>query len=398
MEDTEGDKETTPEDIEKRLMGCAPYLQIFKGGKLLFTTAATLHFHQSEQELPFVQVEDGPVPFNVEQIVQGDILIRCRHLTKKKQRVSMFRSAFHTGYAPANVMRLTKAQLDGACSDSRFSDDFFLDLIFEKVDADTAAKHMEEESAEKDDPDAKDEKKGAEKSKKGPIVKASSYDSMLHGDSRFWDLIASHKQENAARKDQDPMFGPTVGRRRGEPKQKKGQSSAGDGKGDTPKEKTEMETFSIGNEFDFLPEEKPSKQAMQTEESQKDDLMDALNALDDGEEEDHTEEIVFDQASTSSSKEATPVTPAPTSEATGTTAKTDEAGTDVAVANDSEVKTENTPVAVEPVSAAGTDADEEIEDMDALLASADEDFGDLDLGDFDDDDDDLEDLESMLAT
>jgi hypothetical protein len=37
--------------------------------------------------------------------------------------------------------------------------------------------------------------------------------------------------------------------------------------------------------------------------------------------------------------------------------------------------------------------------MDALLASADEDFGDMDLGDFDvDEDDDLEDLENFLKT
>jgi len=35
------------------------------------------------------------------------------------------------------------------------------------------------------------------------------------------------------------------------------------------------------------------------------------------------------------------------------------------------------------------------DDMDALLASADDDFGDLDLADFDDDDE-LEDLENML--
>jgi len=43
------------------------------------------------------------------------------------------------------------------------------------------------------------------------------------------------------------------------------------------------------------------------------------------------------------------------------------------------------------------DSLEEIDDMDALLASADEDLGDLDLGDFDMDDD-LEDLENMLKT
>lgn len=33
----------------------------------------------------------------------------------------MFRAAFHTGYVPSGVLRLTKHQLDGACADDRFS-------------------------------------------------------------------------------------------------------------------------------------------------------------------------------------------------------------------------------------------------------------------------------------
>lgn len=32
----------------------------------------------------------------------------------------MFRAAFHTGYVPCGVLRLTKQQLDGACADDRF--------------------------------------------------------------------------------------------------------------------------------------------------------------------------------------------------------------------------------------------------------------------------------------
>jgi hypothetical protein len=48
-------------------------------------------------------------------------------------------------------------------------------------------------------------------------------------------------------------------------------------------------------------------------------------------------------------------------------------------------------------SAAVEDFLEDEEGIDALLASADEDFGDLDLADFDDDDD-LEDLENMLRS
>jgi hypothetical protein len=57
-------------------------------------------------------------------------------------------------------------------------------------------------------------------------------------------------------------------------------------------------------------------------------------------------------------------------------------------------ETANEP-AVSQASSGGDDL-QEIEDMDALLAAADEDFGDLDLDGLDDDDDDLEDLENML--
>ena len=46
----------------------------------------------------------------------------------------MFRAAFHTGYVPCGVLRLTKAQLDGACSDARFDEEFFIDLIFAPIE------------------------------------------------------------------------------------------------------------------------------------------------------------------------------------------------------------------------------------------------------------------------
>ena len=62
----------------------------------------------------------------------------------------MFRAAFHTGYVPPNVLRLTKEQLDGACNDKRYPDNFFLDLIFDKVDAETVAKHLKEHGEEEE--------------------------------------------------------------------------------------------------------------------------------------------------------------------------------------------------------------------------------------------------------
>ena len=398
-------------------MGCAPYLQIFRGGQLVFTTAATLRYHQGDEELPFVQGIDGTVPFNVDQIIQGDILLRCRHLTFNKQRVSMFRSAFHTGYAPPNVMRLTKSQLDGACSDKRFPDDFFLDLIFEKVDPETATKllenQQEEAEAEKELERQEDLFDTTGQNKK-PVVKATSYDSMLYGDSRFWDIIANRRKEQIGQKNDDPNYGPTVGRRRGESKRKKvaADDAAKDGESQgPPKERTEFETFSIGNEFDFLPSEKPAPKVEADKPKEKDSLMDALNALDEDELEHAgdlgTEEIVFgDEAQKQQSSGQDPFSDAAATANTGTRSEVE-----AATATSSEQNPPSTTESGVSTSDVGGDEtatngdtnssalDTASDDMDALLASADEDLGDIDLGEYDDDDDgDLEDLEKLLST
>jgi hypothetical protein len=272
-------------------LGCAPYLQIFKAGTLIFTTAASVNYAQTKDDLPFVSVGDGPVSFVTEAVVQGDILLRCRHLTRSGQRVSMFRCAFHTGYVPPKVLRLTKAQLDGACGDKRFSDDFFLDLIFEPCDEATASKHLmsnQEKTGNNNVNSGNDDEVGggtaneaAQRRSMGTVsngntVSASAYDTMLHRDSRFWDVIAKRREENMKKlaemekrggvKDESkvdaPLSGPTIGRRREfPPKQSSSdapdESAAGnDNKGSNDGAKTKlnsmrnsMNAFSIGEEF-----------------------------------------------------------------------------------------------------------------------------------------------------
>ena len=88
---------SSEENTSQVLFGSAPYLQLFKGGNLVFTTAASVNYAQTKDDLPFCTTSDGPVSFLTESVVQGDVLLRCRHLTKSGQRVSMFRAAFHTG-------------------------------------------------------------------------------------------------------------------------------------------------------------------------------------------------------------------------------------------------------------------------------------------------------------
>uniref|UniRef100_A0A7S4V951 Phosphatidylinositol-3,4,5-trisphosphate 3-phosphatase n=1 Tax=Ditylum brightwellii TaxID=49249 RepID=A0A7S4V951_9STRA len=292
---TEQDNDSANSD-KKSELGCAPYLQIFKAGKLVFTTAASMNYSQSKEELPFCTPTDGPISFPIETVVQGDILIRCRHLTRKGQRVSMFRAAFHTGYIPPKVLRLTKAQLDGACNDNKFKDDFFLDMIFEACDASMASKHL----LSGDDPDLEIEENKTEmhneaasrratgtvsnESKPGQPITASAYDSMLHRDSRFWDVIAERRKKNMRLKDEgskssekksnddnsvglSPFSGPTIGRRRdfasmsgkfgssdkessSSDKSKKSSSNAPANK--SSKAPSAIDAFSIGGEFDFM--------------------------------------------------------------------------------------------------------------------------------------------------
>lgn len=79
-------------DGDHCVLGCAPYIQIFKGGKLIFTVAASKSYNQSEDDLPFCLTTDGSITFPIETAVHGDILIRCRHLTRKGKRLSMFRA------------------------------------------------------------------------------------------------------------------------------------------------------------------------------------------------------------------------------------------------------------------------------------------------------------------
>jgi tensin len=393
-------------------------MQFFKAGEMQLTTAASVNYQQAKDELPFCYSVDGSISFQVEHVLQGDILIRGRHLTASGQRVSMFRAAFHTGYVPPKVMRLSKEQLDGACADKRFPDDFFIDLIFEPCDAEMASQHLvteaEKEAAAQDT--REDILGGA------PIITASAYDSMLHRDSRFWDVISQRRQEHVQHKEDDPMWGPTIGRKRD-------LSSRGDKKktmqdGGKPSDpSSSLNAFSIGGDFDLFqtPDEKPPtpKKESETAPPKRDELMEALMALDD----DLTsptnprsvmpasdvEDIVFFEAaeppSSTKEPESTIIALPPKQETAPLSS--DRPSTDDTKSSENEKTAElkeTTPSSVDDAAAPLNDADLDLDvDLDALLASGADGGDDVDysedMGDDIDlfDDEDLEDLENLLS-
>ncbi len=462
---------TTKEDEQwNGQVGCSPYLQIFKGGSLVFTTAASKSYNQGPDDLPFCFTKEGSITFPIETVVQGDILIRCRHLTRKGQRVSMFRAAMHTGYIPPKVLRLRKSEIDGACSDKRYNDDFFVDLVFEECSASMASKHLmsspEKEGKETDNIHIPDETKANvqnEASKRrmmGTIsgsegsavtVTASAYDSMLHRDSRFWDAISERRDQknnqlavdgvDVAGGDENvpsSFWGPTIGRRREFTEEKISKSSQ-DGSGSvdlsvaSQKSAIAMQSFTIGGELDFTLDDKSEVKKSSEPDApvtpKKDDLMDALMAIDDDDEDDDdddddddvivledqdeapvinahlssedtmTEEIVFEDEGPVDTAESSMTD---TTAEKDTTAKSEEASTStigtegkVATGTSTGTKTEST-TKMDKSQASSEDLNLDDLNLD----------GDLDIGEDDNDDDqdfdfeddeDIQDLEAFLT-
>lgn len=130
--------------------GCRPFLQLFRAGRLVFSSL----WRDAERGrgLPFVTCDEGSIKFDVDTPLQGDVLLRCRHVAGDRSRVSMFRAAFHTGFVQDGMLRFPRSQLDGAAEDGRFAQDFFVELIFSGLggggDAPVRAHPRGEESAQ----------------------------------------------------------------------------------------------------------------------------------------------------------------------------------------------------------------------------------------------------------
>ena len=94
------------------------------------------------------------------------------------------------------MLRLTKAQLDGACSDDRFDEDFFIDLIFAPVEKMNSKTLMGGGGGGGG---------GASSvpSDSGLVIDVSSsdmYEQSLHRDTRFWDAVSARKIKSKKRR------------------------------------------------------------------------------------------------------------------------------------------------------------------------------------------------------
>jgi hypothetical protein len=167
--------------------GCRPFVQVFVKGKLVFstllndTTEETINEQHAVIEVvsndknveisetssipklvqpDWVNTFDGSARFSIGVPVAGDVVVRCRHLeaasysckNESKGNETLFRAAFHTGQLSGHVLRLTKRQLDVACSNPRVPLDFFVEIVFSPIaDADPSLIFDQMSSAMSDD-------------------------------------------------------------------------------------------------------------------------------------------------------------------------------------------------------------------------------------------------------
>lgn len=195
--------------------GCCPYVQLFKNGRLIATAVPHVETDPTGADTPggekqaqqrislkWIRASEGSASFNVDIAVQGDILLRCRHADVSGARVSMFRAAFHTGYVPVGVLRLTKAQLDGTVNDSRFDEEFFMDLIFAPIERAPPAPSADSAVAAPGVAPPQPQATGVPTDSGLFIDPASSdkYELTLHRDTRFWEAVAARKSKSKKRR------------------------------------------------------------------------------------------------------------------------------------------------------------------------------------------------------
>jgi len=289
-----------------QVVGCAPYLQLFKAGKLLRTSCLPFANDQDKSKIPWCvspQASNGlnnkkqQLVFHMDAAIQGDVFLRCRHMSSEGRRVSMFRVALHTGYIVApKVLRIKKSEIDGACGDSRIPADFFIDLVFETCDADTASKFLNEEQVESNGT-YKDPSAATEDSKAVESAEASSavitpkcpYDAMLYDDDRVWVSISNRQKaitsfsEMSAKNDAEKSVGSIIGRVRDfSQKESKSGDNGVDGQENKGTKLSGMDAFSIGGLAGYnFEDNKPETSDIPAPpmQQERDELLEALNAI-----------------------------------------------------------------------------------------------------------------------
>ncbi|OMJ92954.1 hypothetical protein SteCoe_4172 [Stentor coeruleus] len=109
--------------IEQEGASVRPYLQIFQNSELVYTS------YKKDTPLISYYPSDISIVFELDLEIEGDVIIRCRHLGNDNKPITILRAMIHTAFYNELIIRLHKSDLDGPFNDDRFSGTFNMDLV-----------------------------------------------------------------------------------------------------------------------------------------------------------------------------------------------------------------------------------------------------------------------------
>jgi protein-tyrosine phosphatase len=117
----------------KKRQGCTPRLEIYSCRQYPETLIWSNPF------MRFYDASEGRISLEVGVVVQGDVLLRCMHVTKKGSREKLFRVSFHTAFVTPGQACLHRDDLDdipkrskgsGSSADDRYGANFTVRIFF----------------------------------------------------------------------------------------------------------------------------------------------------------------------------------------------------------------------------------------------------------------------------
>ncbi|GBL99826.1 Tensin-1 [Araneus ventricosus] len=102
--------------------GCRPFLKIYQGMQQIYTSGV---YSATEKSRKIIISLDAGLQ------VRGDVFIKCYHKSSRPlARYTIFQMQFHTCTIDSNEVTFEKGELDNACTDSRFTANGKVELLF----------------------------------------------------------------------------------------------------------------------------------------------------------------------------------------------------------------------------------------------------------------------------
>eukprot|EP01102_Stenamoeba_stenopodia_P016666 TRINITY_DN5847_c0_g1_i1.p1 TRINITY_DN5847_c0_g1~~TRINITY_DN5847_c0_g1_i1.p1 ORF type:complete len:959 (+),score=192.84 TRINITY_DN5847_c0_g1_i1:334-3210(+) len=118
--------------------GICPLFEIYnvsKGKQLIYSS------ERLGEEIRSIPANLPGCTFNINCVIQGDILIVFKHITPLYGTENMFFYVFHTGMVENNEMILAKCELEKAHKDNRYAVDFTVSMAFSNIDPELLNNH-----------------------------------------------------------------------------------------------------------------------------------------------------------------------------------------------------------------------------------------------------------------